>query len=88
MSGVICVIILDGNKAQGASAQLSQNIAASCTLVDYLENDDEIEFNPADAQPIADFHGKARKVIGELNVEINRLNAELAKKYNRETSYT
>ena len=84
MSGVICVIILEGNKAQGASAQLSQNIAASCTLVDYLENDDDIKFDSADAKPIADFHERARKVIGDLNVEINKLNTELARKYNRE----
>ena len=83
MSGVVCIIILEGNKAQGASAQLSQNIAASCTLVDYLENDDDLTFDDADAKPIADFHERARKVIGDLNVEINKLNADLAKKYNR-----
>jgi len=83
MSGVVCVIILEGNKAQGAAAQLSQNIAASCQLVDYLENDDDLTFNAADAKPISEFHERARKVIGDLNVEINKLNADLAKKYDR-----
>lgn len=87
MSGTICIIILEGNKAQGAAAQLSQNIAASCTLVDYLQNDDALEFNPADSQSIAEFHERARKALGDLNVEINKLNAELARKYNREIGY-
>lgn len=85
MSGVVCVIILDGNKAQGASAQLSQNIQASCVLVDYLQNDEYLHFDPADGQAIADFHGRALKTINGLNDEINKLNADLAKKYNRIT---
>lgn len=87
MSGVICIIILEGNKAQGDAAQLAQNISASCTLVDYLENDEDLNFDPADAQPIADFHVRAQKVIGDLNTEINKLNTSLAKKYNREIGY-
>lgn len=85
MGGVICVIILDGGKAQGAAQQLTANIQAACVLVDYLENDDEIEFDEADGKAIADFHGRAFKVLNDLNTDINRLNADLAKKYGRLT---
>lgn len=88
MGGVVCIIILDGNKAQGAASQLSQNIQASCVLVDYLENDEYVHFDEADGQAIADFHGRALKTINGLNDEINKLNADLARKYNRETSDT
>jgi hypothetical protein len=85
MSGVVCIIILDGGKAQGAALELSKTIESSCVLVDYLQNDEYLHFDPADGQVIADFHGRALKTLSDLNAEINKLNADLARKYNRTT---
>jgi hypothetical protein len=85
MGGPACVVIIDGNAVQGESARLSTTAEASCQLVDYLENDEDTNFDPADAQPIADFHKRAKSVIKRLNTELDEINRALAKKYGRAT---
>lgn len=84
MSGVVCVIIMDGNKAQGAGHDLISSVQASCTLADYLVTYAKLDrtyIKPADLQPIADFHGRAITTLQSLKEEIDRLNSELASKY-------
>lgn len=83
MSGGACVVIIDGNGVQGASYELISTASASCQLVDYLEHDENLEFNDDDTKPIQDFHHKAEKVLRELNAELDGLNHALARKYNR-----
>lgn len=83
MGGVVCVIILDGNNLQGDAKMLAQTAAASCQLVDYLENDVDANFNSVDAQAIADFHAKTKVKLTKMNQELEDLNRALAAKYNR-----
>lgn len=83
MGGGPCFIIIDGNRLQGEAALLSSTAVASCQLVDYLENDDEANFDIKDAQPIQDFHIRAKGVVSRLNAELDKINRELAAKYNR-----
>ena len=84
MGGGACVIILEGNTVQGDAAMLSQTAAASCQLVDYLQNDDDAQFNIADAQPIIDFHLRAKVIIARLTGELDKINRDLAAKYSRD----
>lgn len=86
MGGGACVIIIEGNVVQGDAAALAQTAAASCQLVDYLENDDDANFNIADAQPIIDFHLKAKEKLAKLTAELDGINRALAAKYNRPVS--
>lgn len=83
MGGGACVVIIEGGGVQGASALLSTTAATSCQLVDYLINDDDVTFNPADMQPVIDFHLRAEKKLKEMNAELDKANRELAAKYNR-----
>ena len=83
MGGGACVIIIEGNAVQGDAAQLAQTAIASCQLVDYLENDKDVKFDIADAQPIIDFHLKAKGIVANLNAELDKINRALAAKYNR-----
>ena len=82
MGGEECVIIIQGNIVQGSAAMLSTTAQASCQLVNYLALDPDANFNDEDGKPIADFHKKATKVLKDLNDELDRLNHELAHKYN------
>lgn len=83
MGGRPCVIIIEGNGLQGDAAQLAKTAEASCQVVDYLQNDEDITFSEADAQPILDFHLRARKTVDQLNKELDKINRDLARKYNR-----
>lgn len=83
MGGGACVVIIQGNGVQGEASKLMATADASCQLVNYLELDDEAEFNEADSQPIQDFHVRARAVIKRLNKELEEINDALAAKYNR-----
>jgi hypothetical protein len=79
MGGEECIIIIQGNIVQGQSAMLATTAAASCQLVDYLRTEEN--WNEEDAKPIADFHLRATRKLKELNEELDRLNHELAHKY-------
>lgn len=83
MGGGACVVIIEGGSVQGDAAQLAQTAATSCLLVDYLEHDEEINFDINDAKPIADFHLRAKEVVSRLNAELDKINRALAAKYNR-----
>lgn len=80
MGGEECVIIIQGNIVQGISAMLATTASASCQLVDYLRT--EPEWKDEDGKPIGDFHLRATKVLRDLNDELDKLNHELAHKYN------
>lgn len=79
MGGEECIIIIDGNKAQGLAYQLITTAAASCQLVDYLRTEEN--WDEDDAKPIAEFHKRAIRKLNELTEELDRLNHELAHKY-------
>jgi len=81
MGGPACIVVIDGNAVQGEAARLSSTAAASCQLVDYLENDEDANFDPHDAQPIADFHLMAKGAIKKLNNQLDKINRDLAEKY-------
>lgn len=83
MGGGSCVVIIEGNTVQGEAARLAQTAIASCQLVDYLDSDDEVEFDIADSQGIQDFHKRAKNVLSRLNEELDGINRKLAAKYNR-----
>lgn len=84
MGGGACIIIIEGNGVQGEAARLSSTAVASCQLVEYLSQDEDIELKEADLKPIIDFHKKTEKLLSELNTELDAINIALAKKYNRE----
>jgi hypothetical protein len=79
MGGEECIIILEGNKLQGAAQMLITTASASCQLVDYLSHREN--WNDEDAKEIGQFHLKAQKKINELNEQLDELNRELAHKY-------
>lgn len=83
MGGGACVVILQGNGLQGEASRLMASADASCQLVNYLEMDEDANFNEADSRPIQDFHVHARAVIKRLNKELEDINDALAAKYNR-----
>jgi hypothetical protein len=83
MGGIPCSIIIDGEGAQGNAAALIHSLNSSCLLVDYLEHDDEVEFNEQDAKSISDFHKRAKGQLKDLRGEIDELVKVLAAKYNR-----
>lgn len=83
MGGISCAIIIEGNDVQGAASMLAQSTAASCQLVDYLQSDEDEHFDFADAQPIIDFHLRAKGVLTRLNNELDGINRALAAKYSR-----
>lgn len=83
MGGGACVVIIEGGGVQGAAALLSSTAAASCQLVDYLSNDEDVELKEADLKPIVDFHLKAERRLKEMNEELDGINRTLAAKYNR-----
>lgn len=83
MGSGACVVIIEGNGVQADASALSQTAIASCQLVDYLEHDEDIQFNIADTQPIQDFHLKARKALQKLNKELDGINRDFAAKFNR-----
>ncbi len=82
MGGGACVVIIEGNSVQGEADLLSSTAVASCQLVDYLRTEEN--WNEADAQPIIDFHLKAKAKLVRLNVELDGINRELAAKYDRD----
>lgn len=83
MGGGACVVIIQGGGVQGEASRLISTADASCQLVNYLEMDEDANFNEADSQPIQDFHARARNVIKRLNKELEDINNALAAKYNR-----
>lgn len=87
MGGGACVIIIEGTGAQGNADKLIRTLIASCDLVGYLSLDDDVEFKDEDTEPIVTFHRKAIRQLFDLNKELEKLNEELAAKYNREVGY-
>jgi len=83
MGGEECVIVIAGSGLQGEAYKLITTAQASCALVNYLSLDDGANFDPADAKAIGDFHLKNIKTIRALNEELDRLNHELAHKYEK-----
>lgn len=79
MGGEECIIILAGNKLQGNAQMLITSASASCQLVDYLRT--EPNWNEDDAKPIGEFHKRASRAVIALTEELDRLNQELAHKY-------
>lgn len=84
MGGGACVVIIEGNSVQGDADLLKSTAVASCQLVDYLESDEEIELNPADIQPIIDFHLEAKEKLARMSAKLDKINRELAAKYSRD----
>lgn len=83
MGGGPCVIIIHGTGVQSGAADLSKAAEASCLLVDYLVQDDDVTLAEADLQPIIDFHLDAEKKLAAMTKDLLKRNDELAAKYNR-----
>lgn len=81
MGGGACVVIIEGNGVQGDAELLISTASASCQLVDYLRTEDN--WNEADTKPVEDFHIRAKIVLTRLNTDLDKINRDLAAKYNR-----